>query len=78
MKEYLKNKIIPRLQGDGGWMDIVSQEGNVLAVQLQGECSKCHVADRCMRWVETEIARDLNKEISIQYRRKKPFFWDNH
>ncbi len=76
MKEYIERAIMPRLQGDGGWLDVLSENDNVLQVQLQGECSKCNIADRCMDWICQEIKRDLGKDVTIKYRRKKPFFWD--
>lgn len=77
MKEYIEEKIIPRLQGDGGWLDIVSIEGNLIRVQLQGECSKCGIAQRCMDWIRQEILRDLGQDVRIEFVRKKPFFWDH-
>lgn len=73
MKEYIEQRILPRIQGDGGWLDLLSEEGDVLTVQLQGECSKCHVADRCMDWIRSEIKRDLGRDVTIRYRRKKTF-----
>lgn len=76
MKEYIEQRILPRIQGDGGWLDLLREEGDVLTVKLQGECSKCHVADRCMDWVRAEIKRDLGRDVTIRYIRKKPFFWD--
>lgn len=76
MKEYIEQKIVPRLRGDGGWLDILSIEDNVVKVQLQGECSKCGIAARCMDWICGEIRRDLGRDVQIQFVRKKPFFWD--
>lgn len=76
MKNYIEQKIIPRLQGDGGWLDILSIEGNCIRVQLQGECSKCGIAQRCMDWIRQQIQQDLGQEVQIEFIRKKPFFWD--
>lgn len=77
MKEYIESVIIPRLRGDGGWLDVVSIEGSLIKVRLQGECSKCNIAPRCMDWICQQIKRDLGQEVRIEFIRKKPFFWDN-
>ena len=76
MEEYIKEIIAPKMQGDGGWIDFISYDNNELEVMLQGECSKCFVADRCMNWIKNEILRDLGREVKIVPVRKKPFFWD--
>lgn len=77
MKEYIEENIIPRLQGDGGWLDILAIDGNRIQVQLQGECSKCAIAQRCMDWICQQIQRDLGQNVKIEFLRKKPFFWDH-
>lgn len=77
MKEYIETVIAPRIRGDGGWLDILSIDGDCIKVRLQGECSKCNIAPRCMDWVRQEIKRDLGRDVRIEYQRKKPFFWDN-
>ena len=76
MKNYIESIIKPKLQGDGGEIDFVSCEDNVLTVLLQGECSKCLIVERCISWIESEILRDTGKEIKIVVQKKKPFFWD--
>ena len=39
MEKYINEYIRPRLQGDGGEITFVKQEGNEVTVLLQGECS---------------------------------------
>lgn len=75
-KQFIEEIAAPRVQGDGGWIDFLGQEGNRITVRLQGECSKCQVADRCMKWIEEEMKTRFDREIEIRYERKKPFFWD--
>ena len=41
LKKYVDEVIAPKLQGDGGFIDLTGTDGNVLHVRLQGECSKC-------------------------------------
>lgn len=76
MNEYIENIIAPKLQGDGGWIEVVSYTNRHLTVLLRGECSKCNIAPRCMDWVKDEVKRDLGEDIEITLIRAKPFFWD--
>lgn len=76
MEDYIMNVIAPKLQGDGGWIEVCSYEEGELKVILKGECSKCNIALRCMNWIKAEVKRDLGKDITITTLIMKPFFWD--
>ncbi|MBO5332910.1 MAG: NifU family protein [Clostridia bacterium] len=76
MKDYINTIIKPKLQGDGGEIDFVSYENGELTVLLQGECSKCLIVDRCLRWIESEIMRDMDESVKVVAQKKRPFFWD--
>ncbi len=76
MKDYIENVIKPKLQGDGGWVEFVSLDGDKLTLIFRGECSKCLILDRCVKWIESEIKRDLGEAVTVNAVRKKPFFWD--
>lgn len=76
MKNYINTIIKPKLQGDGGEIDFVSYENGNLTVLLQGECSKCLIVDRCLRWIESEVMRDMGESVNVIAQKKKPFFWD--
>ncbi len=76
MRDYIDRVIKPKLQGDGGEIDFVSYEDGNLTVLLQGECSKCLIVDRCLRWIESEIMRDMGESVNVIAQKKKPFFWD--
>ena len=76
MKNYINTVIKPKLQGDGGEIDFVSYENGNLTVLLQGECSKCLIVDRCLRWIVSEVMRDMGESVSVIAQKKKPFFWD--
>ena len=76
MKDYINTVIKPKLQGDGGEIDFVSYEDGNLTVLLQGECSKCLIVDRCLRWIESEVMRDMGESVNVIAHKKKPFFWD--
>ncbi|MBQ8766833.1 MAG: NifU family protein [Clostridia bacterium] len=76
MRDYINTVIKPKLQGDGGEIDFVSYENGNLTVLLQGECSKCLIVDRCLRWIESEVMRDMGESVNVIAQKKKPFFWD--
>lgn len=76
VKSYVENILQPKIQGDGGWIEFVSLEDDVLTVIFRGECSKCLILHRCIAWIESEIKRDLNRTVKVNAIRKKPYFQD--
>ena len=76
IREYIGTTLAPRLQGDGGWMEFVSLEGDELTLIFRGECSKCEILDRCADWIQQKIREDLGETVRVNAVRKKPFFWD--
>ena len=72
VKSYVENILQPKIQGDGGWIEFVSLENDVLTVILRGECSKCLILHRCVQWIE----RDLNENVKVNAIRRKPYFQD--
>lgn len=76
MQEYVENVLAPRLRGDGGWVEFVEHKDGVLTLVFRGECSKCHILDRCTKWMEEKIEQQMGEKVRIQAIRKKPFFWD--
>lgn len=76
VKEYVENILQPKLQGDGGWAEFVSLEGDKLSLIFRGECSKCLILHRCTEWIEEQIEKDLKKNVKVIAIRKKPYFQD--
>lgn len=76
VKSYVESILQPKIQGDGGWIEFVSLEDDVLTVIFRGECSKCLILHRCTQWIESEIKRDLNKNVKVNAIRRKPYFQD--
>ena len=76
MEKYINEYIRPRLQGDGGEITFVEENGNEVTVLLQGECSKCLILDRCLKWIEERIEVDLNRKVKVTGIRKRPYFQD--
>lgn len=77
MEKYIEEVIRPKIQGDGGEVKFSSLEGENLTLIFRGECSKCLILDRCVKWIEDEIKKDKGETVKITAVRKKPFFWDN-
>ncbi len=76
MKAYVENVLAPRIQGDGGWVEFESLDGDRLTLVFRGECSKCMILNRCADWIEQKIETELGKKVRVIPVRKKPFFWD--
>ena len=76
VKSYVENTLQPKLQGDGGWVEYVSLEGDELTLVFRGECSKCLILHRCVAWIEEQIRTDLKKTVKVNAIRKKPYFQD--
>lgn len=76
MEKYINEKIAPKLQGDGGWVEFVSFENSELTLCFRGECSKCLILHRCVEWIEEQIKVDLKKTVKIVAVRKRPYFQD--
>ena len=76
MKNFINNIIRPKIQGDGGEITFSSQDNNNVTVIMQGECSKCLILDRCIKWIEQEAEKEFDTPVTITAIRKKPFFWD--
>lgn len=58
--EAALNTIRPHLQADGGGIELVSVEGGVVKVCLQGACSGCPMSQMTMvNGVEKAIKKDV-------------------
>ena len=78
MEQYIRDILAPRIQGDGGWVEFQSLEGDRLTLVFRGECSKCMILNRCTAWIEQKIEAELGKKVQVIPVRKKPFFWDRN
>ena len=76
VQSYVENVLQPKLQGDGGWAEFESLNGDELTLIFRGECSKCLILHRCTAWIEEQIKKDLHKDIKVIAIRKKPYFQD--
>ena len=76
MKDYIENVIKPKIEGDGGEVEFESYVNGELTLVFRGECSKCLILERCVKWVKAEIKRDKGENVKILAIRRKPYFWD--
>ena len=76
VQELVNAKLAPRLQGDGGWVEIEAASDGALTLVFRGECSKCLILDRCVSWIEEQLKNEFGREYKVTPIRKKPFFWD--
>ena len=76
VKSYVENILQPKLQGDGGWVEFVSLEGDKLTLVFRGECSKCLILHRCVSWIEEQIRLELKINVKVDAIRRRPYFQD--
>ena len=77
-QDYVTEVLAPRLQGDGGWVEVDSASEESLTLVFRGECSKCLILDRCVRWMHDQIQNEFGRAPELIPVRRKPFFWDNN
>lgn len=76
IQNYVQDVLQPKLQGDGGWVEFLSLDGDELTLVFRGECSKCLILHRCVSWIEEQIKNDLKKNVRVVAVRKRPYFQD--
>ncbi|MBR6335000.1 MAG: NifU family protein [Clostridia bacterium] len=74
IQDYIENRIRPCLQGDGGEISFAGRKGTEVTVLLQGECSKCLMLERCLKWIEQRIYEDTGEKVTLCGVRKRPYF----
>ena len=62
VQAYIDRVLAPKIQGDGGWVEFVSLEGDRLTLRFRGECSKCLILHRCVAWIEEQLKADLHAD----------------
>lgn len=67
ISEILDRTVRPALQGDGGDLQIISLEGNVLTVNYQGACGSCPSSTMgTLKAIEGILRDEFNPEIVVQ------------
>ena len=62
--EKVLNEIRPMLQRDGGNVELVSIEGGVVKVRLQGACAGCPMSQMTLRNGIERVLKDKIPEVT--------------
>ena len=66
INEMLDEKIRPYLASDGGWLDVLSLEGNTLTIRYQGACGSCPSSlTGTLMGIEGLIRQEIDPEIEV-------------
>ena len=67
IEEILDRTVRPALQGDGGDLQILSLEGNVLLVNYQGACGSCPSSTAgTLKAIENILKEEFKSDIEVQ------------
>jgi NifU-like protein len=67
VEELLKNRIAPALAHDGGGVELVDVDKNVVYVRLKGACASCPASERTMRqFIEKELQKEVTQSIRVE------------
>lgn len=66
INEVLNKKVRPALANDGGGLEVLGLEGNVLKIRYQGACGGCPSAIRgTLSAIEGLLQRDINPSLQV-------------
>jgi Fe-S cluster biogenesis protein NfuA len=66
VKEALE-EVRPHLQADGGDLDFVSIENNVVKVRLKGSCAGCPMSQMTIKWgVENYLKKKIPEIEAVE------------
>jgi NifU-like protein len=67
VEELLKNRIAPALAQDGGGVELVDVDKDVVYVRLKGACASCPASERTMRqFIEKELQKEITQSIRVE------------
>lgn len=66
INELLDERIRPFLAGDGGWVELLELEGNILKIRYQGACGSCPSSlTGTLMAIENMIKDEIDPEIEV-------------
>ena len=74
LKTFFDTEIVPCVRADGGWLELTREEGDQAVLTVRGECVRCASLDRCLRWAESRVRSELNREIRLTAV-LEPYLW---
>ena len=67
LNKIINENIRPALQGDGGDLEVISYEDNVLTIRYQGACGCCpHAAMGTLNFIESMLKQEFDPNISVK------------
>ncbi len=67
IEELIRDRIRPALQQDGGDIDLIDVDHNIVYVRLKGACEHCPSSTRTMRqFIEKEIHKQISSIIRVE------------
>jgi NifU-like protein len=66
IQDIIGNEIRPRLQADGGDIELIDVDGNKVIVSLRGMCTGCLMADVTLRYIEKKLKELVNEDIIVE------------
>lgn len=77
IESYIKENIRPRVQGDGGDLELVDIRDNKIYILALNECSICPLTVNCFKnWLEEQLNQQFQLDYQLLIEIKKPYFWD--
>jgi len=62
----LDERIRPYLAGDGGWLEVVGLEDNILTIRYEGACGSCPSSlTGTLMAIENMIKEEIDPEITV-------------
>ncbi len=74
LQAFFDTAIAPCVRADGGWLEILRQDGDRVQLTAKGECARCAVLERCLAWAESRAQEELGRSIRFTAVRD-PFLW---
>lgn len=79
LNQYIARDLRPRVQGDGGDLQLVAVTDETYVVHALNECSRCPLTKNCYKdWLQNQLNDVVSDGIHriVEIHIKKPYFWD--
>lgn len=66
IQEIMEKEIRPRLQADGGDIELIDVEGNRVVIALRGRCTECLMANVTAKNIEEKLKELVSEELFVE------------
>jgi NifU-like protein len=66
IQEIIEKEVRPKLQADGGDIELIDIDGNKVIVALRGMCTGCLMSDLTINGVQNKLKELVGKEITVE------------